>query len=95
MRKRWSCLRRKQQLHYRNVMMKGWLFEQTVCTHTGCFNLNQFKGSFLHLEYTLLYESALLVKEKSFVTLYTDFFFNQLKENAIAAKGKFFSSLVS
>ena len=32
---------------------------------------------------TLLCEPALLVKGKSFVTLYTDFSFKQLKENAL------------
>ena len=31
----------------------------------------------------LLCESALLVKGKSFVTLYTDFSFKQLKENGL------------
>ena len=44
---------------------------------------------------TLLCESALLVTGKSFVTLYTDFSFKQLKKNAVAAKGKSFGSLVS
>ena len=44
---------------------------------------------------TLLCESALLVKGKSFVTLYTDFSFKQLKKNAVAANGKSFRSLVS
>ena len=34
-------------------------------------------------KYTLLCEPALLVKGKSFVTLYTDFSFKQLKENAL------------
>ena len=32
---------------------------------------------------TLLCKPALLVKGKSFVTLYTDFSFKQLKENAL------------
>jgi len=36
-----------------------------------------------------------LSKGKSFVTLYTDFSFKQLKKNAVAAKGKSFRSLVS
>ena len=40
---------------------------------------------------TLLCEPALLVKGKSFVTLYTDFSFKQLKENALV---KEFSSLL-
>ena len=33
--------------------------------------------------HALLCEPALLVKEKSFVTLYADFSFKQLKENAL------------
>ena len=38
-----------------------------------------------HLQFSLslLCEPALLVKGKSFVTLYTDFSFKQLKENAL------------
>ena len=35
------------------------------------------------LNYALLCEPALLVKGKSFVTIYTDFSFKQLKENAL------------
>ena len=35
------------------------------------------------LDNALLCESALLVKGKSFVTLYTDFSFKLLKENAL------------
>ena len=45
-----------------------------------------------HTYYTVV--GLKLPRGKSFVTLYTDFSFRQLKENAIAAKGKSFWSLV-
>ena len=43
---------------------------------------------------TLLCEPALLVKGKSFVTLYTDFSFKHLKENALVKEFPLLLSLI-
>ena len=53
------------------------------------------KRAHLFSKTTLLCKSAILAKGLSFVTLYTDFSFKQLKEITVEAKGKSFSSLVS